>query len=81
MFLVIAVLVLYRYYAKQREDFNKVFVTLREDVAQDALSIYSAGINFGQRSRDLYQEYSPKAVELINAAKSAYQERFGAAAA
>ena len=76
MLLLIATLLLYRYYAKQREEFNTIFVALRENVSQDLLAVYGLGIAAGQASRDLYQEYSPKAISLYTAAKEAIETRF-----
>ena len=75
MLLLIAAIILYRYYAKQREELNAVFVVLRENVAEDVLAVYNAGKSAGQQSRSLVQEYGPKAVALYNAAKEAVQSR------
>lgn len=65
MFLVIALLVAFRYYSLQREDLNAVAAQLRDDLSADAIALYNLAYNSGARTRALYEEYLPKAQSLV----------------
>ena len=72
MIIAIVLVAFYRYYALQREAFNKVLTQLRDDLSADAQAVYKLAYDAGVNTRLYYEEYSPKAIDLVSGLRARF---------